>query len=204
MPLRMTRISFWYHPWPVLHVRVVAEEVQVVEEQPLDAAVVQQLLAARPDRGEVVLVHGLVGLDVEAPVSGAGVERDVRQVRVDRLPARVVPHGVHDAHARVVDRRHEPARVVVRVARRDRHHQLVHHGEDGQQRLAQRVVELDRVAREGESGDAHVAAGRAGVAYAKARMRAALPPLTPARPSSSRSSRSRLCFIFERLPIMCG
>ncbi len=139
-----------------LKVVVVAEKVEVVEEEPLHPTVRQELIGPGSKRLVVVLVHGFVGLDVEAPVPVAAVERDVREVGVDLLSARVVPDGVDDLHARIVEPLDHRAGPVVPLSRRPRHgdHELIDHGEDRAKGLLERIVEGDGVPDEGEPGDA--------------------------------------------------
>jgi hypothetical protein len=140
---------------PALHVPVVAEEVQVVEQHALHATVFEQLLASRADDGMIVLVQDFVRLQVQTPVAVARVERHVREIRIREVQARLVPCGVDDPDARIADRLDQAARVVPRVAGGDRNHELVDDRKGGEQRLPQGIVEGDRVAGEREARDAH-------------------------------------------------
>jgi hypothetical protein len=88
-----------------LDVIVIGVEVQVFAEQAVDARIVAVGAHALAQRTEVVLVHDLVGLQVESPVAGACVERDVglHGVAGAAHELRLVPDRFDDAELGVVD-----------------------------------------------------------------------------------------------------
>jgi hypothetical protein len=119
--------------------------VEVVKQQAFHPAIVEQVLAACLDHREIVLVHDLVGLHVEAPVAAAVIERHIGQLTVGPRPQLLIPAGLDDADARVADRLHPLARGVVGIALSEGKHELIHDRQDGEDRLSDRVVILDRV-----------------------------------------------------------
>jgi hypothetical protein len=147
-----------------LNVRVVAEEVHVVEQQALDKRIAEVAAHARLDERQVALVHDLVALDVERPIAGAGRERDVRLLREDLAAheQRRIPDRLDDPDLRAVDRAQEIGRAVRGVAGGD--HQLVAHREDRCDRLDDGVREVDRVADEAEPADPHPERAESGFA----------------------------------------
>ena len=140
---------------PPLHMTVVAEEVQVVEEQRLHTFIGEQRPTPLYQPGVFILMHDLVSLHVEAPVARARVEGQVREVGISALPPRCVPCRVDDFYASIVERRDQVPSAVVPVGCGDHHDELIHHREDRLERLPQGIPERDGIADEGEAGDAH-------------------------------------------------
>ena len=141
----------------VVGVVVVAPEVQVVEEHSLDALVVEPALAGRADDLEILLVQHLVALEVDQPVAGAALLREVGLVGV-LGPARVsleIPDRVEGHDLVGADRSDAFGRVVVGVGVAQGDHELVHQRERRADRLDDRVMELGPVAQEGEAAQSH-------------------------------------------------
>ena len=106
-------------------------------------------------RWVVVLVEHLIGLEIDAPVAGAGVECDVRLHGVDGALDEVllVPVRLDDPDLGVADGPDGFQGVVDTLA--DGDDELVYHGEGRADGLGDRVVEAYGIAAEGESGDFH-------------------------------------------------
>ena len=107
-------------------------------------------------------MQDLVGLEVEAPVPRACVHREVGLDGVD-LPVnevRRIPRRLEDANARIINRADRLDRPV--LARTDGDNELVDERKGGSDRLADGVVEADRVANEREPADTHSCLQEAG------------------------------------------
>src|SRR5687767_10759545 len=77
---------------------VVAPEVEIVEQQTFYLRVIAQLRAPRDDRGMIILMQHLVGLQIEKPLAPAGVLRYVGLMRMLHAAREGIdiPHRVDD------------------------------------------------------------------------------------------------------------
>src|ERR1019366_5353130 len=57
---------------------VIREEMEVVEQQSLHPRIVQMGTHTVHHHWEIILVHHFIGLQIEGPISGARLQRDVR------------------------------------------------------------------------------------------------------------------------------
>ena len=138
-----------------LVVVVVAVEVSVAEQKPFDLTDILVASHLFDEDRQILLVYDLVGLEVEAPVAGTGIERDVGLDRIDRAMYEVlrIPDGFDDSEFVAPDVPEHLGGIVLRIP--GGHDEFVTDRQNGGDRLDDRVVKLDRVADEGEATDFH-------------------------------------------------
>ena len=93
-----------------------AVEVQILDQEAFDALIAVPLGDFFFENVRATLVQHLVSLDVDAPRATARVHRALRLDRQHFVADTELPFPIDDAHARVIDSRHEVTRAVVRGA----------------------------------------------------------------------------------------
>ena len=109
----------------------------------------------RVEAVEVGLVQDLVGLQVDGPVSRAALQGEVGLSRdlLAAAPPRRIPGRAKGADLRIADLLHRLPGPVVAVS--DADHQLVDQGQEGADRLAERIPQAFGLAQDGEAGHPH-------------------------------------------------
>ena len=131
----------------VLIMIVIAPEVPEGEQQPFHSRIVKKRFAPRADRGQVLLVHHLVGLDVETPVARALRKGDVGLLAVNAALEGIAvgPFGVDDFDFGRPNLLNEAAGAVAGVAFAHGNNEFVAYRKYGPNRLRNWIAQRVRV-----------------------------------------------------------
>src|SRR5258707_14156359 len=129
--------------------------MRVIRQQSLHRGIFQVAFHSGSYRGDGPLVQGLVALDINTPIPGALVERNISMVRKEEtsFTLGVIPVGLDDPYFRVVDSPDGVKRAISRARYVDDH--LIAQRKQRADGGHKWVTQIHAIPNKGESADFH-------------------------------------------------